>query len=179
MNLQNHKPQTYRIRICILITTLCTAAFDKGWSKEGLDWWDFFPVRYLEASSHFVGNSQLEAFFKHINQINSRFELMRGLVMNAQRQLFPLPHRAKVQKRKLPCIRKQEVGQTYSQFTLTARDSPLWLSGGGALLKHCQVVGYGLKTVSPNSCTPGSYENSGSISHWFKDAFWKPPPPFL
>ena len=130
MNLQNQKPQTYRIRICILIITLCTAAFDKGWSKEGLDWWDFFPVRYLEASPHFIGNSQLEAFLEHINQINSRFELMRGLVINAQRLLFSLPHRAKVQERKLPCIRKQKVGQTYSQFTLTARDGPLWLSGG-------------------------------------------------
>ena len=55
-------------------------------------------------------NSQLEAFLEHINQINSRFELMCALAMNAQRQLFSLPPRAKVQERMLPCIRKQEVG---------------------------------------------------------------------
>ena len=112
-----------------------------------------FSVRYLEASPHFIWNSQLEAFLVHINQMNSRFELMCGLAMNAQRQLFSLPPRAKVQERKPPCIRKQEAGHTYSRCTLTARDSPLWSSGRGALLKHCQVVACGLKTVSPNSCT--------------------------
>lgn len=98
-------------------------------------------------------NSQLEAFLEHINQINSRFELMCALAMNAQRQLFSLPPRAKVQERMLPCIRKQEVGQIYSQCSLqlgTVLGG--WVAGG--LLKHCQVVGCGLKTVSPNSCTP-------------------------
>ena len=159
------------MRICILIITLGTAEFDKGWSKEGLDWWALFPVRYLEASPHFIWNSQLKAFLEHINQINSRFELRCALAMNAQRQLFSLPPRAKVQERTLPCIRKQQVGQIYSECTLTARDSPLWLSGRGASWNIARWWGAGWRLHHLTPAHPGSYENSSSISQWVYGCF--------
>ena len=71
-----------------------------------------------------------------------------------KKDFFPFHPEPRFKRGKFPrsSLRKQEMGSDYRP-TLTAKGQPI-LGAEGNILIHCQLVGYGLKAFSPNSCIP-------------------------